>query len=344
MTEPGSGSGAGGEPGPGLPRSLLRAGLADPEHLPEHLAWFALRHMGPAADRAVARVREQHPDAGPAELRALVVARGRRNTVAEGAFVGGPFLLLVPVAFCAALLNQARTVLELAGLDGRDPTSPERAAELLVLMGVHPDTEAARRALVSVDLDRVGRTAPRRALLRPAALRAVTVRMARLLGLVSPPGDRKPDRGRLRGTAVAVVKVLLVAAVFAVGLVAPLVWLPYMALSYHWATGRLADRAALFYFSEPAPRRAGRTVPGLTAAYAKAVVSMLLPALLTVLVLVVGVRIEHSHWPVVTMALALASLATGAWWQSRHRSRRSRTNNDDDDGDGAGRGNGGEGP
>ncbi|MEU2434314.1 hypothetical protein ABZ611_33350 [Streptomyces sp. NPDC007861] len=34
--------------------------------------------------------------------------------MSQGAFVGGPFLVLIRVAFCAALLSQARTVLELA--------------------------------------------------------------------------------------------------------------------------------------------------------------------------------------------------------------------------------------
>ncbi|MFI1825820.1 hypothetical protein ACH41E_05110 [Streptomyces sp. NPDC020412] len=303
------------EPELDLPRSLLRAGLADPEHLPEHLARFALRHMGPVADRAVARTREQHPGADPAELRALVVARGRRNTVTEGAFVGGPFLLLIPVAFCAALLNQARTVLELAGLDGRDPTSPERAAELLVLMGVHPDTASARTALAAPASARAG---ARRAVLRPGALWRLTVRMARLLGLLDPPGEDGHQRVRWRQWAVVLTRSVTVGLVFVVGLVAPLVWLPYMAVSYHAATGRLTDRAALFYFREPAPqRRDDRNVPGLALSYVKALGSMALPVLATFLVLVAGVRIEHSRWPVVTMALVLLSVATGAFWQAR---------------------------
>lgn len=311
-------------PDPDLPRSLLRAVLADPEHLPEHLARFALRHMGPVADRAVARTREQHPGAAPAELRALVVARGRRNTVTEGAFVGGPFLLLIPVAFCAALLNQARTVLELAGLDGRDPTSPERAAELLVLMGVHSDTAGARAALAAPAAPRAG---ARRTVLRPGALGRLTLRMARLLGLLGPPSADGHQRVRWRQWAVVLIRSVTVGLVFVVGLVAPLVWLPYMAVSYHAATGRLTDRAALFYFSEPAPartRRGDRSVPGLAHAYAKALGSMVLPALVTFLVLVAGVRIEHSQWPVVTMALVLLSVATGAFWQARRGRRRPR--------------------
>ncbi|MEU5164610.1 hypothetical protein AB0G74_34000 [Streptomyces sp. NPDC020875] len=318
-----------------LPPSLLRAVLADPEHLPEHLARFALRHMGPAADRSVARVRERNPDADPAELRALVVARGRRNTVAEGAFVGGPFLLLIPVAFCAALLNQARTVLELAGLDGRDPTSPERAAELLVLMGVYPDTDRAGAALGALDASDASDTGPDpgsaesphrphrlRRRRRPAvvAVWGVTLRMARLLGLITPPGSRRDGPGRARRAAITTANLLLLAAVIVVGTVAPLVWLPYMALSYNRATGRLTDRAALYYFREPAPRP-DRTVPGLAGASARAAVSLLVPAVLTAVVLVVGWRIEHARWPVVTMVLALSSVGTGLWWRARRRAR-----------------------
>lgn len=328
-----------------LPPSLLRAVLADPEHLPEHLARFALRRMGPAADRSVARVRERNPDADPAELRALVVARGRRNTVAEGAFVGGPFLLLIPVAFCAALLNQARTVLELAGLDGRDPTSPERAAELLVLMGVYPDTDRAGAALGALDADasdtgpdpgsaesphRTHRTHRLRRFRRPAvgAVWGVTLRMARLLGLITPPGTRRDGPGRARRAAITTANLLLLAAVIVVGTVAPLVWLPYMALSYHRATGRLTDRAALYYFREPAPRP-DRTVPGLAGASARAAVSLLVPAVLTAVVLVMGWRIEHARWPVVTMVLALSSVGTGLWWRARRRARGAATTTDE---------------
>jgi hypothetical protein len=36
----------------------------------------------------------------------------------EGAFVGGPFIVLLPVAFGAALLAQAQMALELAVLAG----------------------------------------------------------------------------------------------------------------------------------------------------------------------------------------------------------------------------------
>ncbi|MGR7001953.1 hypothetical protein ACU686_34540 [Yinghuangia aomiensis] len=65
---------------------------------------------------------------------------GTLVTVTEGAFVGGPFLVFIPVAFCAALLGQARMVLEIAALHGRDTRSDARAADPLVLQGAYPDT------------------------------------------------------------------------------------------------------------------------------------------------------------------------------------------------------------
>ncbi|MGW5348692.1 hypothetical protein ACWERJ_38345, partial [Streptomyces sp. NPDC004050] len=47
-----------------LTRSLLRSAGADPHHLPEFLAAFAVRHMGPVAAGSVARLRAAQP-AGP---------------------------------------------------------------------------------------------------------------------------------------------------------------------------------------------------------------------------------------------------------------------------------------
>ncbi|MFF9814958.1 hypothetical protein [Streptomyces sp. NPDC014006] len=54
----------------------------------------------------------------------------------EGAFAGGPVLLLVPFTLCTALLGQDRTVLKPAAVSGRDAASEDRAADVLVLQGV----------------------------------------------------------------------------------------------------------------------------------------------------------------------------------------------------------------
>ncbi|CAL9352464.1 hypothetical protein SUDANB15_00488 [Streptomyces sp. enrichment culture] len=303
---------------PSLERPLLASVVTDPGRLPELLADFAVRRIGPAVPGTIARLRRKHPDATEAELRALVVARGRRTVVSEGSFVGGPFLVLVPVAFCAALLRQARTVLELAALDGRDPTASARAGELLVLQGAYRDIRQAQEALA-----RTGRAAdtPSR-WKRWRALWDVTLRMAHLLGMLTP-GDGSQDAGRhVRRIAVQTWRWLLLGTVLLVGLVAPLVWLPYMAVTYQRADARLAHRVFAYYFAgaAPAPRhRVSRPEPEVAAAALRAFLSLLVPLVLTAVTFLTGLRIADSHWPVLCIALAAASAAIGALWYRRRR-------------------------
>ncbi|WP_395366678.1 hypothetical protein ACHGLA_35320 [Streptomyces sp. YH02] len=300
-------------PAAGLAGSLLREVRADPGRLPESLASFALRHLGPGAGPTVARLREEHPEADAASLRALITARGRRTVTAEGAFVGGPFLLLIPLAFCGALLTQVRTVLEIAAAEGRDSTDPQRAAELLVLQGVYGDTETARTALEPAG----SRPGSGRGRGRVAAFRDLIARMARLLGLVTP------DDGA--GRWVRVGRWAILGAVFLVGLVAPLVWLPYMAVGYYRGTTRLTDRATAFYVGSPDPRssRNVRLDPVMARAGLRAVGSVLLPGVALFLVIVTDVRIAGGRWPVVGIVLTTSCLVSGGWWLWRHYRRRS---------------------
>lgn len=307
---------AGSRKAPSPERSLLALIVTDPAHLPELLADFAVRRIGPAVPEAIASLRRNHPTATEAELRARVIDRGRRTVVSEGSFVGGPFLVLIPVAFCAALLRQARTVLELAALDGRDPTASARAGELLVLQGVYEDTRQAQRAL-----SRRGRAAgaPARRK-RWVALWDVTLRMAHLLGvLTSGDGGSR----RIRRVAVQAGRWLLLGVVFLVGVVAPLVWLPYMAVTYQRADARLAARVVAYYFADstPAPRhRTSRLEPAVMAAALRALLSLLVPLVLSAVTFLTGLRIAESRWPVLGITLATASAAVGAlWYWRRHR-------------------------
>jgi hypothetical protein len=305
------------EPSP--ERSLLASVVTDPGRLPELLADFAVRHSGPAASEAIASLRRSHPDAAEAELRGRVIASGRRTVVSEGSIVGGPFLVLTPLAFCAALLRQARTVLELAALDGRDPTASARAAELLVLQGVYEDTRQAQDALT--------RTAPAAGTparwKRWAALWNVTLRMAHLLGILTPADEGEDTGRRVRRAAVQAWRWLLLAVVFLLGLVAPLVWLPYMAVVYRRADARLADRVLAYYAVDAAPaprRRTSRLEPDVMAAVLRALVSLLVPLVLTAVTFLTGLRIAESRWPVLGITLAMASAGVGAfWYRRRHR-------------------------
>ncbi|MEU7026009.1 hypothetical protein AB0A60_04870 [Streptomyces sp. NPDC046275] len=272
------------------------------------LAAFAPRHLGPGADRAVRRMRAAGPEPSSEELHARTVARGTRKAAAEGAFVGGPFLPLVPFAFCAALLSQARTVLELAALTGRDPRDPERAAELLVLQGVYADTDAARAALAARDGEDPGGSRARPG--RIAALWSLSLRMARLLGVLTPSGD---GAGRLARFG----QYALTGTVFLVGLVAPLVWLPYLAYSYRRNTLQLLDRATVFYAGRSAPRRASRLDAEMVLALLRAAVSLIVPVAGVLVVLLADVRIAGDSWPVLGIVLIAGSVGVGAWWARR---------------------------
>lgn len=310
-----------------LTRSVLKAAVADPQRLPETLASCAVRHMGPAAARSVTMTRVAHPDATVAELQDLLFTRGKRRVVSEGALIGGPMTIMAPFAFCAALLSQARICLELAALGGQDPTVPLRSAELLVLQGVYPDVDRARVALSDAALAEQGKAGkkalrtdgawPRRG--RVATLFELTLRMARVLGLIVPKGPAQA--GGVRRWLLVAGRYVLLGVVFLVGLVAPFVWMPYVGRSYSRATDRLLGRALAFWFGEQAerPRRSTRRAPGTAAAMAKALLSLLIPVGLVVVVVLADLRVADSHWPVLAVTLLTASFGVAAVWQWRRR-------------------------
>ncbi|AUY48059.1 hypothetical protein [Streptomyces sp. CB01881] len=291
---------------------LVRSIRARPSRLPELLAVFAVRHRGPRAARRVAKLRASHPDADLRELVALSVDRARRVSRNEGAFVGGPFLWLVPFAFCTALLEQGQLFLELAALSGKDPAAPERTAELLVLQGAHPDVAAAERSLAEHPSAATGDGQRR-------GFWSLIWRMARLLGLTSESVDPPPSRWRTAGGWLVVVLVLMV------GMVVPLVWLPYMAVSYYRATGRMATRAVSFYFGGDQAgwpeRRSARTDPGIVAAAVQTAFSLLIPVGTVVFLVLADIRLASSRWPVLALALIGLSGLVGAVWYRRHRRR-----------------------
>ncbi|MEU5216813.1 hypothetical protein AB0G79_11555 [Streptomyces sp. NPDC020807] len=296
-----------------LSRFVLRAALADPAHLPELLANFAVRHLGRRAVDSVARARTGHPEAGAAELRTMVITRGRRVSQTEGAFVGGPLLVLAPFAFCAALLTQSRMVLELAAVAGREATDPARAAELLVIQGVYPDEERAAAALEAA----AAKARPDAPPGRTAALVILVKRMAYLLGLVTP--DQRPV-----SAAVRIWRWVLVGAVLLVGLVAPLIWLPYLGHSYHRATQDLGERASRYYLGEtvPPPVATDRARPALVGGIVNALLSLVVPIGTVVFLVLADVRLMGSQYPAIAVSLIVLTLAVNAAWYVRRRRRR----------------------
>jgi hypothetical protein len=237
--------------------------------------------------------------------------------------VGGPFIVLIPVAFCAALLAQGQMVFELAAVAGRDPTDELRAAELLVLLGAYPTTEDAAEALSKVPRNVGDREGPR----LPAGERLGAVkRLAYLIELLGP-ADQK--RSAFRET----IGWIGIGFLFFVGLVLPLVWVPYMAYSMRRATVRMGVRGRRFY----APAGSGddridapsdELVSGGTiVAFARMVLLVVFPIVVAFVGLLTGFAFAGDRWlTALVLLLALSALSTLAWlgyrrWRLRNASR-----------------------
>src|SRR6516165_6424407 len=127
--------------------ALLKILWADPQNMSEHLALWSLKYFGPRAATATDKRRSVDPEAPVEELERKAIEHQTRVSMTEGAFVGGPFIVLIPVAFCAALVAQAQMAFEVAAINGYAPTDQMRAADLLVLQGAYGSTDEAGAAL-----------------------------------------------------------------------------------------------------------------------------------------------------------------------------------------------------
>ncbi len=292
---------------------LLRIVWADPQHMPEHIATWSLAHFGARADAAVARLRREHPDAGQDELERRVIDRQTKVAMTEGAFVGGPFIVLMAVGFCAALLAQAQMVFELAAVTGRDPKDQMRVADLLVLLGAYPTTDEANVGLANMTRDaklHEGKKLPR------GTRWSTIMRMAYLLGVLAT-GD---DRSRLRAT----MGWIGVGVLFVVGFFLPLVWVPYMAYASRKATVRLGRRARDHYSAAEAGD-AGVVVHkhqtlqiGGTVALARTLLLVIVPIVIALIALFTGFSFGDGRWvDSGLLLLGLSLLATLAWFGYR---------------------------
>jgi hypothetical protein len=297
--------------------AVLRIIWADPQHMAEHLALWSLARFGPRADRAVEKLRAEGATARD-ELEQLVIQRQTRVAMTEGAFVGGPFIVLIPIAFCAALLAQAQMVFELAAVGDHEPKDRMRAAELLVLIGAYESTDAAAAALATVTQEsgrHEGKKLPR------GTRWTMIKRMAYLVGVLGIGDDRSRLRAALGWTGIGVL--------FLVGLVLPLVWVPYMGYSTRRSTLRLGGRTRAYYAAADAGEagvtvRRGTTVRvGGTAALVRTTFFVVVPIVAAVIALLSDFSVTGGHWvTAVLLLLVVSALATLAWFGYRWWRRR----------------------
>jgi hypothetical protein len=293
---------------------------SDPQHSAEHLAVWSLARFGPRAASAVAKLRSRDPAPDRDELETLIVQRQMRVAMTEGAFVGGPFIVLIPVAWCAALLAQAQMVFELAAAGDRNPVDRLRAAELLVLLGAYPSTGEATHALADLPADPDGRVGSR----FPAGARIAAVkRMAYLLQLLGPPVQRSRLRAAVGWTGIGVL--------FLVGLVLPLVWVPYMAYWMRTSMLRLAAQAREYY-SESGPADDGVAIvhgggfsTGGIVAFARTLLLFMLPLVAAAVALLTDFSFAGGRWlTALILLLAVSALATLGWLAYHRRRGRRR--------------------
>jgi hypothetical protein len=298
--------------------ALLRVLYADPQHMAEHLALWSVRRFAGRAKSAVERIQRSHRDAGPEVLQHSVVQRQTRVSMTEGAVVGGPFIVLIPVAFCAALLAQAQMVLELAVLAGHAPGDEMRAAELLVLQRVYPSVEQAQAALGHVRRDLDG---PHDAKL-PRGTRWLTVkRMALLLGLLGSE-EKRPSLIRI------VMQWIFLGFLFLVSFVLPLIWAPYMAAAMRRSSLEIGDRGTRFYAGPGsiAADGTGPTTPTLRVpifgTVARTVVLVVLPIVVALIALGFDVRLGSGKLLTAGLVFIVASAVSSLAWLTYRRWRR----------------------
>jgi hypothetical protein len=297
------------EPAAYLAPALLRLLWADPQYMPEHLALWSIKHFGPRASAAVEEIREARPGADAGDLEAAVIEHQTRLSMTEGAFVGGPFIFLIPVGFCAALLAQAQMALELAALAGYEPDDESRAADLLVIQHAHRSTAEANAALGKLTRDpahRAGKRLPRGSRIN------MVKRMAFMLGLL---GSRDERPSRLRSA----LRMAVLGAVFVVGLVLPLVWVPYMAVAFRRTGLQMGARASAFYAERKSDvgvtvRKAPRVRVAMTAGLVRMVALIGFPVVVAVIAVLTDTHIGGGRWlSAGIFLLALSALTTVGW-------------------------------
>lgn len=131
----------------GPPPGLWQKMRADPEYAPEHLAIEAVTRIGPKMVIELQKLRAQNPGAPADALANMVVYRYTNHARLSGAVSGAVGLAGAVLDVGVLAWTQAKMVLLIAVIYGRDPADPERATELLVLQGVHKYTTTARAAL-----------------------------------------------------------------------------------------------------------------------------------------------------------------------------------------------------
>lgn len=135
--------------------------VADPGYAAEHMAREAIYLLGPQARDWAVRTSARYPTATPDALARLATKEAVRTARRQGA-ASGAAGVLGSVAVTGALAHaHARLVLTVAAVYGFDPTTPDRARDLLAVLRVPRLTQPTTTALRNVGRLVAGFTARR---------------------------------------------------------------------------------------------------------------------------------------------------------------------------------------
>ena len=224
----------------GLPRQLARAIRRDPHHLPEQVVLLAQSRLAePSRAWAAGVLQDADADLGVVaeQLRTQTARFARTN----GALSGTPFLIALVPAYVSVLWEQARMVMRIAALEGRDPREPAFAAELLCLRGLYETPEAAQAGLEQLGTGPPGEVKGVRD--RVVAWYRLVYRILILAGLLAGGGAEEDTRGRVRRT----VSLVFGGALYLLTWVVPLTFMMLMSYSCENDTRGLGDRAMAYY-------------------------------------------------------------------------------------------------
>lgn len=226
-------------------RALIRIAYRDPEHVAERLTLYASEGLAASSRDWAEQARRARPDTSRAELAEELRLQSAKLARIDGAAAGTPFLVALLPGYMGYLWQEARMGLRTAALYGRDPGALSTAADMLVMRGVHPTSDAAEAALAEVV------NAPLPA--KPSQRRSLGtwVHSVQLLlifgGFLSAPGndvdriDRRHPRLRAAGGFA------LGTATWAVTWVFPVTFMIAMAWTCESHTRTLGSRMLAFY-------------------------------------------------------------------------------------------------
>lgn len=221
---------------------------------------IAQERLAQPASEWAQRAHDGQPEATTGDVAERLRTRSARYARINGALAGTPFLLALVPAYVSVLWEQARMVMRVAALNGRDPAEPRFAAELLSLRGLYETPERALQALselgTAVEAPRPGIRG------RIEIWGRLVYRILIFAGFLSAP-DR--DSERKRPLVVRGLMVLFGAALYVLTWVIPLTFMMMMSWGCEQDTRTLGDRAIVYYGNEEIRRQRGLRPANLAA-------------------------------------------------------------------------------